>query len=300
MKSFAKKIGFVLIAIVGVTTLISIGSLWSLSHSSFYKSSFLVNDVEQDNFDYIILGASNGLTTLNTKLIDSLSQTTGLNLAMDDTALSSQYLMLQHFLAEKKSAKYCVLASSPGSFDILNTDINDNDYRFLMYVNRPYVSNYYGNFKTFRSKLAHHSKWMPVLGLSYYNAELFYPSLMAIASPNRRNRFDDRGNYNYPNFETRDEAISEFKEIPILFKNSYVSKIQELCSQNNMKLIIYISPMEGQIGVINTNDYQVLNHSAVLKNKKYFHDKIHVNSLGRYEASSVFAEDMKHLFQIND
>ena len=176
MRIFIKKISIFSVCFIGIAMALSFGSLWVLKKSSFYKPAFLTNQINQKSFDYIVLGASNGLTTLNTKLIDSLLNTTGINLSMDDTSVSSQYLMLQHFLAEGKSTKYCVLASSPSSFDFKNNNISDNDYRFLMYVNRPYVSDYYKQFSGRNARLLYNSKWAPVLGVSYYNACLLYTS----------------------------------------------------------------------------------------------------------------------------
>src|SRR5690606_22404653 len=133
------------------------------------------NTVTENNFDYIILGSSTGLTTLNTSTIDSALHTKGLNLSMDDTALSSQYLMLQHFLAEGKTTKFCVLAPSAASFDAINHDISDNDYRFLPYIHRDYVTAYFKQYTSKSARLISHSKWFPLLGVSYFNTELFYP-----------------------------------------------------------------------------------------------------------------------------
>ena len=64
-----------------------------------YKNQFVKNGVKETEFDYVVLGSSTGLTTLDTKLIDEKMYTSGLNISMDDTSLSSHYLMLQYFLS---------------------------------------------------------------------------------------------------------------------------------------------------------------------------------------------------------
>jgi hypothetical protein len=290
MALFLRKLGVLILSVVCLATLISFGGLWALRHSNFYKPSFLANSVEQDQFDYFILGASNGLTTLNTKVIDSILITDGINLSMDDTAVSSQYLMLQHFLAEGKTAKYCILASSPYSFDFKSDAISDNDYRFLMYANRPYVSNYYKQFPSRRAHILCYSKWMPTLGMSYFNAELFYPSLISLVNPEKRNRFDEKGNYGYLYVNTKAEAITEYEEVEIKFTNTFVNKIKVLCEINGIELICYISPIKTKEATVNTSEYKVINHSNALLNTKYFQDEIHVNSLGRQASSVNFAE----------
>lgn len=253
----------------------------------------MVNDVLQDNFDYIILGASDGLTTLNTKVIDSVLSIDGINLSMDDTALSSHYLMLQHFLAEGKRTKYCIVVSGVAGFDFKKNTINDNDYRFLMYHNRAYVSDYFKQFPDKRAKILYYSKWIPVLGMSYFNAELFYPSLVSIVNPKKRNRFDDKGNYTYPIMNNNDNLITTFEEVSIQFSNPFVKKIEALCKENNIEFICYIPPNESKKVIVNSSKYNVINHSNSLKNTKYFYDEIHVNTLGRELSSINFAEVFK-------
>ena len=153
MKLFLKKISTLFFVFIVLAMIMSFGSLYILRQSSFYKSSFLVNQVPQDNFDYVILGASDGLTTLNTKVVDSILSIEGLNLSMDDTSLSSHYLMLQHFLAEGKQTNYCVLVASALGFDTNPKALSNNDYRFLMYNNRPYVSDYFRQFSDRDAKI---------------------------------------------------------------------------------------------------------------------------------------------------
>ena len=293
MRVFLKKIGFLLLVCFGLGTAISTASLWVLGQSSFYKPSFLVNAVEESQFDYFIIGASTGLTTLNTKVIDSILGTKGINLAMDDTALSSQYLMLQHVLAEAKQIKYCILAPSVNSYKAENNILSDNDYRFLPFVSRHYVSDYYHTFKEKQSQLLGYSKYFPLLGVSYYNTEVFYPSVLSLLRPKQRNRFDDKGNYTYPNVEKEAKSIVNFKKRTMTISNIYVEKISALCKKNGIELICYMSPIKGvDIEVVNS-DYKIINHSRLFDNTSYFYDAIHVNSKGRQIASQDFALKFK-------
>lgn len=297
MTLFLKKFGVLFLGFIGLTTALSCGSLWCLRQSSFYKPTFLANNIQETKFDYVILGASNGLTTLNTKVIDSMLSSEGINLSMDDTGVSSQYLMLQHFLAVGKQTKFCILASSPSSFDLGRHEVNDNDYRFLMYSNQPYVSEYYKQFSGNRANILYYSKWMPVLGVSYYNAELFYPSLLSVLDSKKRNRFDEKGNYTYPISDNTDEIMTDFEDMPIHFSNDFIKKIKTLCDKNGIKLICYISPIKTKKAITNLADYSVINHSNALTNSKYFYDEIHVNSLGRQASSINFANVFKEIIK---
>ncbi len=297
MKQFIKHIAILLFAFIAIATIVSFGSFYALRSSSLYKPSFLVNDVLQKEFDYIVLGSSVGLTTLNTKLIDSLNGTIGLNLSMDDTGLSSQYLMLEHFLAEGKTAKYCILA--PGIAAIENKDVNfgDNDYRFLMFSNRDYVHNYYENAfqNSEAARVSYFSKWLPFVGVSYYNAELFFPSLSALLLPKKRNRFDNKGNYSYPKLN------SKLKDKPkvtkkVSFNHPYLHKIEALCKANEIALIYYFAPTRSTDVEYEGANFPVLNHSQLIKDGSLFYDDIHVNAFGRENVSVLFAEYFKEFY----
>lgn len=295
MKAFLKRVGFILVLVVGLSTLISAGNLWALRCSSFYKPSFLVNDIKEKNFDYIILGASTGLTTLNTTIIDSIAHINGLNLSMDDTTLSTHYLMLQHFLAEGKTTSYCILAPSNTSYDLKLDRLSDNAYRFLPYVQRDYVYEHYGQFDSPPAHVLKQSKWLPMQGVSYYNTELFYPSLVSLFNPKKRNRFDAKGNYTYPAKTIDDTRIVSRDTFDVDFSNPYMKAIKALCDRHGIQLICYLSPMERRsVNVVNM-DYKSINHSANLTNTRYFFDGIHVNTLGREASSIAFANQFIEL-----
>jgi hypothetical protein len=295
MRHFLRQFGFLLLTFVGLSTLMSFGCLWQLRQSSFYKPSFLVNSVKENNFDYIVLGASTGLTTLNTKVIDSVLDTKGLNLAMDDTSMPSHYLMLQHFIAEGKKTKYVIIAPSNLNFDSEKAQFSDNDYRFLMYVNRPYVYDYYKQFDIKESHLLKGSKWLPMLGVSYYNAELFYPSLVTMTNPERRNRFDNEGNYSYPMTSFNESYVKERNVSSLILNNLFLEKIKVLCEQHQIQLICYVSPMATKTIQVNSSAYHIVNHSDLLLDSSYFYDDIHVNVFGQKTSSISFANEFTRI-----
>ena len=297
MTAFLKRFGIILIAIILIANVLSFISLWGLKQGSFYKPSFLANEVQQDDFDYIILGASTGLTSINTQVVDAISKTSGINLSIDDTNLPSQYLMLQHFLAQGKTTKICVLAPSVDGYNAVNEKLSDNDYRFLPYVSEPYVLDYYQQFSQTDAKLLALSKWQPMLGVAYFNAELFYPSLVSILSPQRHNRFDHYGNYTYPYKNTESSEILESKMMPLELNNEILERIRMLCDANDIKLVCYISPLKLKTVVMGQTDYEVINHSDVLDDASYFYDAIHVNSKGRTFVSEQFAKDIMTYIQ---
>lgn len=295
MNVFLKRIGFILLVVTGVSLLVSFASLWALRQGDFYKPSFLENGVEGASFDYIVLGSSTGLTTLNTQVIDSVLSTRGLNLSMDDTALSSQYLMLEHFIATGKQAKTCVLAASILDYNVVNTTLSGNDYRFLPYVSREYVQDYYSSFSGSSARILSYSKWFPMIGVGYYNVELFYPSIISMLDPEKRNRFDAFGNYSYPETLKSSKPIEGRHELKIEFRNPYIKKIRDLCATHNMQLIVYLPPHKEIAAQPIETVFQVINHSAILQDARYFYDALHVNALGRQQVSLRFAQEVGEL-----
>lgn len=261
-------------------------SLFLLRKSNFYKPQFLENGVVEKDFDYVILGSSTGLTTLDTKLIDSITGKKGLNISLDDSGLPSHYLMLQHFYALQKKTKCLVLAITTWDMAVTNPVLNENDYRFLPDVNEKYIFEYYKKLELSNFKVLSFSKYFPIIGVAYYNTELFYPSIVAAFQPENRNRFDDKGNYSYPAFGGPKAKVYETKNLEI--KNPYFIKIKQFCLDNNIKLILYQSPVFKTKVITNDNQYLV-NHSDLLKDSTLFYDNIHVNSKGRSICSERFA-----------
>ncbi len=271
-------------------------SLYFLGVSHFYKPQFVKNGVIEKEFDYVVLGSSTGLTTLDTKLIDSITGKKGLNISMDDSALSSHYLMLQHFYASNKKTKTLVLAITPWDMAVINPVLNDNDYRFLPYINKNYVYDYYKNLEKSKFKVLTFSKYVPIIGLSYYNTELFYPSLVAALKPKKRNRFDDKGNYSYPNLGNPNEI--KFNIIDLKFNNPYFYNIKQFCRDNKIQLLIYQSPLYNiRVNPKIIIDQTLINHSQLIEQESFFYDNIHVNIKGRKICSLNFA---KQLMKLNE
>lgn len=270
--------------------LLALGSFWSLRQSEFYKPSFAVNQSDLQ-LDYIVLGSSTGLTTLDTKLIDSLTQWKGLNLSMDDTALPTHYLMLKHFLENGGKTQRCVVAITPWDVANASPTIGNNDHRFLPFISEDYVEDHFTILEDEAWSPLTMSKWVPLFGLGYYNTELFYPSLIALAKPTYRNRFDNKGNYVYPDLgrslKVKTPKVSDYQ-----FNNPYLEKIQLLCQENSIELILYQSPMLNQHQ--NTSEtYPMVNHSALLNQEAdLFYDDIHVNKKGREVATKEFVKQL--------
>lgn len=269
-------------------------NLYFLRNSSFYKPSFLTHQIKETQFDYVIIGSSIGLTSLSSSQIDSLTHKKGLNLSIDDTALCSNYLMLNHFFKQGKKTNYCILAISHWDLANSNPELSDNDYRFLPFVAEKYVQDYYASMEKGYFKPMYLSRYFPAIGVSYYNTELFYPSILAMMQPNKRNRFDEKGNYAYPDNSSFEDQTVE--QTTLQWNNPFIKKIKDLCDANNTQLLVYQAPIYQNTVLNNNYNYTFINHSTLLKDKSYFYDKIHLNSTGRKKASEQLALTLNQNF----
>jgi hypothetical protein len=292
MRKFLTKIAFYSFLILLLGNGVAFLSLYVLGKSQLYKNQFVKNGVAETHFNYVVLGSSTGLTTLDTKLIDKKLHTSGLNISMDDTSLSSHQLMLQYFLSLGKKTDKLILCVIPGDISNNEIELNNNDYRFLTEVQDTLIYNFYNRLETKGLKVLTYSKYFPILGVSYYNNELFYPSVYAFLKPNKRNRFDEKGNYTYPQIENNLSQV-KFSTAKVRFVNPAFIKIKELCKANNIELILYQSPVyRTEVAFPETNEFNIINHSTILP-EDLFYDNIHVNSKGRTFCTLAFCEELK-------
>jgi hypothetical protein len=296
MKKFLIKITIYTFLILLLSNGMALISLYFIGKSNLYKPQFLKNGVKENHFDYIVLGSSTGLTTLDTKKIDEILNTKGLNISMDDSSLNSHYLMLQYFYALGKKTKTLVLAITPWDVANKTPKLNNNDYRFLSEINQDLVFEYFSEIETEFIPILQTSKFLPILGVSYYNNELFYPSLFTVLKPQKRNRFDEKGNYSYPNLGGPIQSKLSITELK--FKNPYFQKIKQFCHTHGITLVLYQSPLYKNSVNTDSKDY-FINHSNFISADSLFYDNLHVNSIGRAKCSEDFAVQFNSILYAN-
>ncbi|MEW5676293.1 hypothetical protein ABGT15_08275 [Flavobacterium enshiense] len=291
MKRFLFKIGIWGVIAFAILNGIAFLSLYSLGKSCLYKPQYVENGVKETAFDYVVLGSSTGLTTLDTKQIDSLTGKKGFNISIDDTSMSTHYVMLQHFYAQGKKTKNLVLTITPWDVADSVPTMSDNDYRFLTNVKEDYVYNYYKEMEKGAFKMMTLSRYFPLFGVSYYNTEIFYPSVMTVVKTEKRNRFDEKGNYFYPESGAGVKAGSQATVYHSKLKNPYFEKLYAFCKTQNITLILYQSPMyNSEIHYFGfPKEVKFIDHSRLLAADE-FYDNIHVNKKGRQKASSELTD----------
>ncbi|MGX7668110.1 hypothetical protein [Flavobacterium pedocola] len=289
MKKFLIKIAAYALVLFVLLNGVACLNLYFLGKSNFYKPQFVKNGVKETHFDYVVLGSSTGLTTLNTIAIDSALHTQGLNISMDDSSLNSHYLMLEHFYNCGKTTDKLVLSITPWDVSSTEAKLNNNDYRFASELSKDYVHEYYAEMEEGNFKVLTYSKYIPILAISYYNTELFFPSFLSAMNPKKQNRSDAKGNYSYPDFNGK-PTPGKRKTMKGDFKNPYFYKVQELCKKHNTELVLYQSPLYNSD--LEYSDFPkqhtFVNHYNLVS-EDCFYDNIHVNQRGRKVCSEAFA-----------
>lgn len=293
MRKFLTQSFIYLMAIISLGTMISWIAGYFLANSYFYKPNFIVNHLSPgSHFNYVVAGSSRGLTTVNTVEIDNKLGLKGFNLSMDDTGLPSQFLMIQHYFESGNSAAYCILTLDLDHVEESEKRLNDNDYRFISYVDRPYVWEYYKTYEKGIVRPLTLSRYLPVFAFSQYNMELFWPSGFAMIWPRYTNRFDLNGNYSYPENQMNPENSEiEWKKIEKTLRNPILKDLESYLKSKNCELVLYIAPYFGtDVSMKEPTNHLVINHSSALKTPNYFFDKDHVNDLGKAKATELFIE----------
>lgn len=266
-------------------------SLYFLSNSFFYKQQFVKNGLTETNYDYIVLGSSTGLTTLDTKQIDSISGAKGLNISMDDSGLGAHYLMLQQFYSFGNKTKELVLCVVPEDLTNQNPVIDGNDYRFLPHSCDHNVKQYFNEMNGKNKWIYQITPYIPIVGVSYFNSELFFPAIVATINPQKRNLFDEKGNFSYPIVQSASKSLENNKEVikTVHIKNPYFIKIIDFCKTNKIQLTLYQSPIYNT-KLIYMDNFKIINDASLFNDVSLFYDRIHVNRNGRAVCSTKMGE----------
>jgi hypothetical protein len=296
MKKFVlKSILYFFVLLVIANALAFLGAI-TLKRSQFFKPAFMVNAFKpRESFHIAVFGSSRSLAAIDTKAISNELGGLSVNFSMDYTALPTTKLMLEHFYGQGFKAEYVVISLDLPDMDSSKTVLSENDYRFLPFINEPYVKEYYGKYDEGILKPLASSKYFPFLGFGYYNMELLGPALVAAVNPAYKYQFDDLGNFQYPDFLSIKEK-PEIRRIQTNLTNPILKQIQELTDSHSSKLIVYIAPyLRDEIMVSKATPYLLINHAQLISEPKYFSDYIHVVNSGKEKATEAFIVELQKL-----
>src|SRR5690606_24965799 len=129
------------------------------------------------------------------------------------------------------SSEWVVISIDLPDFERSKNEVSENDYVFLPFVNDPDIHHYFGEYEHGIMKPLYRSKYFPALGFSYYNMELLAPAIQALIKPTYRYLFDEKGNYEYPNYLSLTE-MPEPRYFDTPLSNPILKEIHEVAEAN--------------------------------------------------------------------
>jgi hypothetical protein len=140
-------IGLLIIIIISPWILLRI-----IKKSNIYKSTYVYNKLSNATLDYVVLGSSRGLTTLNTNKIDSILGLKGFNASTDGGGIATNWLMLKHLIHCNVKFKYCILVLDDMGIEDNTYQFSKNTYRFIPFYNYDHIQNEISKFEDCREK----------------------------------------------------------------------------------------------------------------------------------------------------
>ena len=285
------------ISILVICILLSPYSINQILRSSyFFKASYVHSYLNGKNLDYVIIGSSRGLTTLNSNQIDSNLGLNGFNASTDGGGIATNILMLKHLINNNVKFKYCIFVLDQIGIEDNIYQFSKNTYRFVPFCNESYIQETINKFENSKEKRNFQwSRIYPGFTIFENNKTLLTAAIESFFNPQKRNRFDEKGNYTYPLGDTINQHLKfdtlQFSQFGLVY-----SDLKQICEANNIILITYIAPIKSTYLKL-PEIMNLINHSKHLKNASFFADDLHVNSFGREVATDSFCRDFRRLIK---
>lgn len=260
-------------------------SLSNLSNGEFFKPQ-AINNLSENCFDYIVIGSSRGLTTVNTNLIDSVTGMKGYNASLDGQGINSWLIMLNHIIDNEIQFDTLIICFDAGSETTEEDSQSKNSYRWHSELNKSYVYTSIFQDNEFKYPLIFFHYWKnnkSLLVSDFYR--IFYPSF--------HYKFDNHGNYTYPTTFTTSINRKKTKYDLDLNKSNQLEEILSICNEKGVHVILYIAPYRHlDVEIDSKLNYRLINHSSIITDNTLFYDDIHVNSIGRNLSTLELIKDL--------
>jgi hypothetical protein len=287
MRKFIKKIILCLALVFLILNIFGIFLDYTIRKSMIFKICVLKNKDLPEN---IILGGSRALTGIKAERLSKLGKCKWYNLAMDDTPIKMHRLFLEILISKRIRISKIVLEyyntnkiNKSEEFDF----IRKNEYQLLPFINDFIEVNDY-----LKSKRGFYFfKYLPIYKYIYFNTELFYPTLKLLVDTDFKYKFNNYGDYTYPNSLKGDlNNFTQNINVRLNFQNTDLIEMKNICIRKKIELKCVTGPI--------FNGYSDLvfpelhyNFIKLPLSQIFFYDKIHVNDDG----SKLFTDSIFQL-----
>lgn len=311
MKELLLKISLFIIITLALLFVLEIAYKKKAGNIYIDKTSYVIN-TKALTYDYVAGGSSRVHNNFNTHIFDSITKTNGFNIAFSGSALAENYVTLYLFLKNGNKTKNYLLQVEDNFLadPKKNFSYPFHDYLFMSQIGDPKVSEAFMNSVPILKFYIW--KYIPFIKYAEFN-NYYKLKYFILPSKTDAKMIDLKG---YERLEKKHvdgfpkekyepiEKESEIDPVNIYYLNEIVS----LCKENNIRIILYSSPIFSQA----YNSYNSTRlHSALLNyctSKKipyfdfieedkykadYFYDDTHLNSIGTDMFTAQLADSLK-------
>lgn len=210
--------------------------------------------IEKNDFDLLVIGSSRAECQFYTPLIDSALKLRSFNIGMIGSVMPLTRATLEAYLVNSKAPKYVVLNIDIHSF----SDNPDTVYNFPRYFAFLENEKLYEGLKA-RDKRFAYFKYLPFYSMPFYSSRYLNSSLRGwTGKPGKYDADYEQGFAPH----VRKNRLGDFDTIPVFdhaapaFVWTELAKINQVCKQNNIELVLVASPLfhRRQEKVINYSD----------------------------------------------
>lgn len=282
-KKFLFKLTFVVILIFVILNLLALVLDYNIRKSNIFKVNIIFN---QDLPKNIILGSSRSLTGINTKVLSDKTNEKWYNLAMDDTRNETHYLFYKLLCEVGKKPRNILIQYDQDNIEIDSITFFGNDYQLLPFINNSVTIDEY--FKSKNNYFFY--KYFPIFKYIEFNNELFFPSLLLLIKPNYQHRFDEFGDYNYPNDMILSEKSMEVSEKRVLLKNEIMVDFLDRSEADSFNLIVFTAPIYRTNVVCDTIIKRYKDFSSLYSSNLNFADEFHISNNSKIGFTEIISD----------
>jgi hypothetical protein len=302
MKRFFIQIFKLLIIIFIIFWILDIGFTYVFQKGNYTKIQWLAK-IKDQQYDFAVHGNSRAYTTVDIEKIEALTGKKGINISVDGSSITDQYLMVKLFLNNNNTIRKLYLQIDP--FSSNTEEVFDFAIpKFFPYIKDPIV---FDHFKQFGLEWYAY-RYVPFYRYAKYNTLWGFHELLNDGFNLLPQDFDKYGDYFYPDVNYK--GTDKLRDLTFDSNGKYrfLYDIINLCKQNNVEVILFTAPVvdikidtdykknikDFTTKMLEEKNVKYYNYGDIYGNDpKYFYNEIHITKAGAED----FTERMMPIFK---
>lgn len=237
MKKFFIQLFKLLVICYVLFWLMDVGFTHVFKKGNYTKVQWLAK-VKNQNYDFIIHGNSRAFTTIDIPKIEAATGKKGINISVDGSSITDQYIMLKLFLLNNNKFKKMYLQIDP--FSSNTEEIFDFAVpKFFPYLKDTVV---FDHFKQFGYEWYAY-RYIPFYRYAKYNTLWGIHEVINDQFGILPQDFDQYGDFFYPGTDYK--GPEKLRDLTFDLKGRYkfLNQIIQLCKDNNIEVILFTAPV---------------------------------------------------------